>query len=174
MLLIGALAGGFWFGLFVLSHVISLLLWPRQHRSRLLLKLIVAALLSALVTALLVPSEMLPGLAPAGHRVVAVVAALATVSCSFILYTPMYYVVVSSLTGQMLVKLNETEDGSLPLDALASPVTYRRIVEPRLDSMVASGLLSRQDGVYRATLKGIKTARTFRYLKALWQLGPGG
>ncbi|MGE3273096.1 MAG: hypothetical protein AB7P40_30475 [Chloroflexota bacterium] len=174
MLLIGALAGGRWFGIFVASHVFSLLLWPRQQRSRVLLMLIVAALIGALVTALLVPHGMLPGLATTGHRIVAVISALATVSCCFILYTPMYYVIVSSLTGQMLVKLNAADDGSLPLDALASPVTYRRIVEPRLDSMVASGLLRRQDGVYRATPKGIRTARTFRYLKALWQLGPGG
>lgn len=174
MLLSGALIGAGWFGLFVVGHVALVAWWRQERRSNMAGPLFGLALAGAVVTAALGPLTSAPWASPGGYQLIAVIGALVTLACGFVLYMPAYYTVVSSLSGQILVRLDGAEAGRLPLTQLASSATYREIVTTRLDSMVSSGLLTETDGAYRATAKGQRTARLFLALKSVWRLGPGG
>jgi hypothetical protein len=174
VLLIGSLAGAVWFPLFVAAHVLTFATRPVRNRSATILLLFGTAYLGALLTAGLAPSDIVPGVAPSSHRLLAVLAAALVMACGFVLYMPFYYTIVTSLSVQTIIAIDEAPGHRLPLDALASPKVYDRIVRGRLDSMVQAGNLVRDGERYRATTKGRRTAGIFAMLKSLWKLGPGG
>jgi hypothetical protein len=174
VLLIGALAGAVWFFLFVAAHVVTFATLPVRNRSGTILLLFGAAFVGALLSAALVPSDVVPGVIPTSHRLLAPLAAGLVMACGFVLYMPFYYTIVTSLSVQTVITIDEAPGHRLPLDALASPKVYDRIVRGRLDSMVRAGNLVRDGERFRATPKGARTAGTFARLKSLWKLGPGG
>ena len=174
MLLIGSLAGGVWFPLFVAAHVGTFATRSVRNRSGTILLLFGAAFLGALVSAALVPVDVVLGSAPTSHRVQALLAAGLVMACGFVLYMPFYYTIVTSLSVQTVITIDEAPGHRLPLDALASPKVYDRIVRGRLDSMVQAGNLVRDGERFCATAKGRRTAGAFAMLKSIWKLGPGG
>ena len=93
---------------------------------------------------------------------------------AFVLYMPFYYTITTSLSVQTVIAVEQAPRGRLAVDELASPSTYERIVQGRLDSMVVAGNLTRDGDRYRATPKGRRVTRFFAALKSLWRLGPGG
>ena len=174
MLLIGALLGALWFGVFVAAHVGTFASRPIKNRSRVILILFGSAFVGAIVSTLLVPADLLPGLVPTSHRLMAVLAATLVMACAFVLYMPLYYTITTSLSVQTVIAIEEAPGGRLALDDLASPQVYEQIVQGRLDSMVVAGNLTRTGDRYQATQKGQRVARFFATLKQLWRLGPGG
>lgn len=174
MLLIGSLLGAVWFALFVAVHVGTFASRPVQNRSAVILMLFGGAFLGALVSAALVPADLIPGVVPTSHRLMALLAAGLVMACCFVMYMPFYYTIVTSLSVQTVISIDEAPGHRVPLDALASSKVYDRIVRGRLESMVQAGNLVRDGGRYRATPKGQRTAGIFAGLKDLWRLGPGG
>lgn len=174
MLLIGSLAGGLWFLLFVAAHVGVFATRPIRNRSAVILLLFGLAVLGALPTASFVPADVVPGLVPTSHRLMAPLAALLVMACCFVLYMPFYYTIVTSLSIQTLIAIDEAPGHRQALDALVTPELYDTIIAGRLASMVQAGNLVRDGARYRATPKGQRTAGIFATLKALWRLGPGG
>jgi hypothetical protein len=174
VLLIGALLGGLWFTLFVCAHVGTFASRPIRNRSAAILLLYGLACCGAVASAILVPADVLPGLVPTSHRIVAVLAAALVMACAFILYMPFYYTITTSLSIQTLIVIDEAPGHRLPLDEVASPRVYDQIVRGRLESMVTAGNVTRQGDRYHATPKGQRVARCFDALKRLWRLGPGG
>src|SRR5881628_150904 len=100
MLLIGSLAGGIWFLLFVAAHVGTFATRPVKNRSGVILLLFGLALLGALLSAVFVPATVIPGLVPTSHRAMAPLAALLVMACCFVLYMPFYYTIATSLSVQ--------------------------------------------------------------------------
>jgi hypothetical protein len=174
VLLIGALIGALWFIVFVAAHVGTFASRPIQNRSGVILLLYGLALGCAVVSAILVPTDILPGLTPTSYRVVAVLAAVLVMACAFILYMPFYYTITTSLSVQSVIAIEEAPDQRMALADLASPAVYSQIVQGRLNSMVVAGNLTRDGDRYYATPKGQRVARFFATLKHLWRLGPGG
>src|SRR5262245_51509777 len=98
MLLIGAVAGGVWFGLFVLAQVGTLAARPVRNRAAVTLMLFAGALVGALLSAALLPADLIPAAHPTSHRLMALLAAALVMSCGFVLYMPLYYTVATSLS----------------------------------------------------------------------------
>jgi hypothetical protein len=106
MLLIGALVGALWFGAFVVLHVAVSTKRPVTARSRLLLRLFTPACAGTLLSAAVVPLDIIPGIAPTSHRAVALLAALVVIASGFVLYAPLYYTIVSSISVQTLIAID--------------------------------------------------------------------
>ncbi|MCC7369747.1 MAG: hypothetical protein IT306_15070 [Chloroflexi bacterium] len=179
MLLTGALIGAVWVGLLAVTHLVLTAWRPGLNRSRVASRLLLLALAGAAGTALLTAqvaadTSVTAAASAAVHPILAAIGALVTVLCGFVLYMPLYYAVVSSLSGQLLIRLDEAPDGRLSRATLAGPETLQQILQPRLGSMVRSGLLHEDGGRWCATARGRRTAALFRAVKALWRLGPGG
>ena len=174
MLLIGSLLGALWFLVFVCAHVGTFASRPITHRSAVIVRLYGLAFVGALASAALVPADVLPGVTPVAHRITALLAAAAVMAGAFILYMPFYYTITTSLSVQTVIAVEQAPGQRLEVDTLASPATYRQIVQGRLDSMVTAGNLTRDGDRYRATPKGRRVAGFFASLKSLWRLGPGG
>jgi hypothetical protein len=174
VLLIGALLGALWFALFVAAHVGTFATRTVKNRSAVILLLYGTALAGAIVSAVLVPADVLPGLTPTSHRIVAVLGAAAVMVSAFILYMPFYYTIITSLSIQTLIQIEEAPGQRLAVAALAAPAVYTQIVHGRLESMVQAGNLTRADDRYVTTPKGRRVAGIFATLKQLWRLGPGG
>lgn len=174
MLLIGSLAGGIWFLLFVAAHVGTFLTRPIKNKSAMILLLFGLAIVGALLTAAFVPSDIIPGVVPTSHRAMAPLAALLVMACCFVLYMPFYYTIATSLSVQTVVAIDDAPGHRMALAALAAPEVYEKIIAGRLVSMVQAGNLVTDGDRYRATPKGQRTARIFGTLKEVWRLGPGG
>jgi hypothetical protein len=174
MLLIGALVGALWFGAFVVLHVAVSTKRPVTARSRLLLRLFTPACAGTLLSAAVVPLDIIPGIAPTSHRAVALLAALVVIASGFVLYAPLYYTIVSSISVQTLIAIDAASNRRVRLDVLASLNVYDQIVSGRLASMVMSGALVRNGDRYQASRKGLAIVRSFTVLKHLWCLEPGG
>lgn len=174
MLLIGSLVGAFWFLAFVTAQVVIFAARPIRNRSAVIMLLFGCAVAAALLSAMLVPADLLAGITTRSHRLLAVVAAVAVMVSAFILYMPFYYTIVTSLSVQTIVLIHEAPDHRLPLGTVASPTVYDQIVRGRLASMVQAGNLTRHGLRYVATAKGQRIGRVFAALKDLWKLGPGG
>lgn len=172
--MIGALVGGVWFVLFVAAHIGTFGTRKVLNRSAVILRLFGLAVVGALLSAILIPADIIPGVVPSGHRALAPLAAGLGIACCFIVYMPFYYTIATSLSVQTVIAIDEAPGHRLALAVLAAPEVYERIIAGRLASMVQAGNLVSDGFRYRATAKGRRTAATFESLKELWKLGPGG
>ena len=103
----------------------------------------------------------------------AVLVAMLSMSCLFVLYMPFYYTVAASLSVHSVIKLRKA-GGRMNRGALEQIFASREVVRRRLQTMVASGYLSGSDNCYRITERGRFVAATFKFMKAAWNLGAGG
>src|SRR5437773_3061192 len=108
---------------------------------------------------------------PVMNQILAGCYGLLVMACSFILYMPFYYTIVTSLSVQTLVLLHASPRHSLSLSELHQRFASKRTIEERMRIMVHNGYLKEQDGRYSATLKGHIVSRFFCALKELWRLG---
>lgn len=92
----------------------------------------------------------------------------------FVLYMPFYYTVASSQSVDALIRLSSYPAKEAPLELFCGPDRLRRVVEGRVKSMLASGLLIRNGDGFVLSRKSRAISIVFSGLKELWHLGPGG
>lgn len=162
-------AGGVWFFVFLVMHIV----WFHQvHVEKcfaLIVKIAIVCVIAYLGTILAL------GWGRGGDEIaIQVTYGLLVMGCLFIVYMPFYYTIVASLSIQTLIVLEETQGRSARIDELRQKFASTGIVAGRLNIMITNGYLTERDGRYRVTSKGRMIAKFFGYLKELWRLGPGG
>jgi hypothetical protein len=163
---LGALAAGAWFGLFVGSHLLVLHLWSPASRARVLVVSYAICCIGVTVTV-----RMLAGNA-AGWFLSAVFG-LMTVSCLLVLYVPLYYVVSNSLSVQSMILLLNSH-GSLTREELSRKFASHEFLEARVRTLVRSGHVMEDGATFRISQRGRSIVAPFLMLKSLWRLGAGG
>jgi len=165
----GIVSGASWFCTFLLVHVIW---FHRVHVQDCFASIvrILAVCIGGHVGTLVALSWGLPIM----NQILGVCYGLLVMGCSFILYMPFYYTIVTSLSVQTLVLLHASPSHGLSLSELQQRFASRRTVEERMKIMVRNGYLKEHNGKYTATLKGHLVSRFFCAVKQLWRLGPGG
>lgn len=161
----GAVIAGLWFCVFViLQWGIAHWLSP-SRRARLLVVGYGGCVIGFALT--------VPIVTGAGGRLLGVVFGAMTIACLFVLYTPFYYVVTSSLSVQSLVLLLDHQ-GRLPRERLLEAFAGRRLLGGRLQTLRRSGYVVEDGAAFRLTPRGRRVVAPFLGLKSLWRLGPGG
>jgi hypothetical protein len=157
---------GAWFCVFVIVHIAG---WRAGHGNARWLLISYGACASGTlisVVGLTAQSDSVAVLA-------AVLLALMTSACLFVLYVPAVYTVLTSLSVQTLVMLRRA-GGALPEADLYGRFTGRSIVDDRLATLAASGYLVADGGRFRLTSRGRALANIFAFIKEFWKLGAGG
>lgn len=115
-------------------------------------------------------------LMPAGSLLLGIVYGLAFYSCFFVLYTPFYYTIATSLSVQsLLIMLRDLEhQQSTSYDKLFNGFASKDLIQKRLDLMVNNGYIYIDQDLFRLTSKGRAFAIVFGSLKKIWRLGSGG
>jgi len=155
-----------WFCVFVAAHIAG---WRAGHGNALWLLISYASsVLGTLISVI--------GLTAGSDIVTAVGAlllALMTSTCLFVLYVPAVYTVLTSLSVQTLVMLRRA-GGVLPETELYAHFAGRSIVDDRLATLVASGYMTAEGNRFRLTSRGRALAKIFAVIKDFWKLGAGG
>jgi hypothetical protein len=159
------LAAAAWFAVLVVGQWLIAHWWPSWDRARVLAIGYCACLIGLVLTAAL--------LAGASGRLLSAVFGAMTMSCLFVLYTPLYYVVANSLSVQSIILLRERH-GRLSRSDLYDTFAGQRLLDRRLESLARSGYVATDRRGFRITSRGRRTAAPFLALKSLWRLGPGG
>jgi hypothetical protein len=160
-----ALAGA-WFCVFVVVHIAG---WRAGHgNARWLLISYGTCAAGTLISVIGLTARWDPVAVLA-----AVLLALMTSACLFVLYVPAVYTVLTSLSVQTLVMLRRA-GGTLPEADLYVHFTGRAIVDDRLATLAASGYLVADGGRFRLTSRGRALATTFAFVKEFWKIGAGG
>jgi hypothetical protein len=155
-----------WFSLFVVVHIAG---WRAGHgNARWLLISYGTSVLAMLITVIGSTVRLDPVTALA-----AVLLALMTSACLFVLYVPAIYTVLTSLSVQTLVMLRRA-GGTLAEAELYGRFGGRGIVDGRLATLAASGYLIADGGRFRLTSRGRALAKIFAFVKKFWKLGAGG
>jgi hypothetical protein len=109
-----------------------------------------------------------------GHAIaLSLIIAALTSACLFVLYVPLVYSVLTSISVATLVLLLRN-DGRMPEASLYDRFATYPIVEQRLSLLVANGYLVQEGSGFRPSPRGRMVARVFVFIKELWRLGPGG
>ena len=158
------------FAWFLVSVIVHILGWRAGFdNARWLLASYPLSLLGALASTIVWTAASATGLA----IVLAVLIALLTSACLFVLYVPAVYTVLTSLSVQTLVLLRR-RGGSVSEAELYDRFAGRAIVHERLAVLAESGYLARQGTGFGLTARGRAVAKTFALLKTFWGLGAGG
>jgi hypothetical protein len=165
--LVALAAAAAWFVIFVFVHIGGVR--AGFENARWLLISYAACFLGTLVTAIAVT---------AWHHgmqavILAAIMAALTSACLFALYVPALYTVLTSLSVQTMMLLRR-RGGALSEAELYDRFASRKIMEQRLDTLLASGYVAPDGSSYRLTPRGRAIAKLFRPIKILWNLGPGG
>jgi len=160
-------AAAAWFLVFFFLHIVGLR--AGFENARWLLISYAACFLGTLVTAILLTAWH------HGMQAVILAATLAalTSACLFALYVPALYTVLTSLSVQTMMLLRR-RGGALPEAELYDRFASRKIMEQRLATLLGSGYVALEGPCYRLTPRGRAIAKSFRSVKILWNLGPGG
>ena len=163
--MVGALAAGVWFGVFVATQWMIVHWLSFSRRARVLVLDYGLCFLASVITAWMITG--------ANGRVVSVIFAAMTMSCLFVLYTPLFYVITHSLSVQSIILLRD-HDGRLSRERLSETFASRRLLQGRLETLVRSGYVAAGGDAFRLTRRGRQVAALFNTLRSLWNLGPGG
>ena len=158
----GLISGVVWFAIFLIVHIALFHRKYIENSFPLIMRVFLSCLAGHTVTILATRGAL-----PAMYGLVAM-------ACLFILYMPVYYTTVASLSIQTLILLRDADGQSLRITELRHHFASDTIVEGRLKTMVSNGYLSEAQDGYRVTPKGRFVARSFATLKEFWRLGPGG
>jgi predicted transcriptional regulator len=87
---------------------------------------------------------------------------------------PFYYIISSSVSIQTLILLSDKNSQTCSISELKDTFASPKIVSYKLKSMENSGVLLNHGEAYKTTSKGKLIAKSFGFIKRLWNLGPGG
>jgi hypothetical protein len=171
----GLLSGSVWFAAFLAAHVLIFHRRDVDRRFSVILRLLGAAIVGHVAsTWLMVTAGGAPDPGGAGGPWLMLASGTLTILSGWILYMPFYYVVATSVSVRTLVTLRHAPGGTLPRSALESMFASTEILQGRLETMVTYGHVSRRDDRFALAGKGRVIARSFRFIKGVWRLGPGG
>lgn len=151
-----------WVAVAVASHFVVFHLFQVEHRARTLVCLWGLALIGYLWTGLVLQVDPWR-----------IVYGGVLLFCAFILYMPFYYTVSNSLSIQMLIRMEAAPD-DLSVEELRQRFRMDELLTVRLAILVASGYLVQKEARFTMTAKTRVVAHSFRFMKSLWRLGPGG
>ena len=170
-MLTAVLLAAFWFAVFAGLHLAVFHLWPIRNRSAAILKLFLSAVAGLVLSLAIMASR--GALVSSSEVVWAYVSGLLLMACCFVLWTPAYYVVATSLSVATVVALDRFPEG-VPAAAVMPDHLLDDMIRKRLDSMVLSGTLQTDGDAFRLTPKGRRAARFFSGMNDFWKMGPGG
>ncbi len=169
----GIVAGSVWFALLFLGSVMALRLAPPTAAAHANQWLFIMGLVGIPASLALMQIVQAPSPSP-GELAAAAICGVLFFGGLFILYMPLYYVVMASLSVRTAVLLGRQPDGALSLQVLQDRFASRRLVGQRLQTMVDNGFLEITPQGYVLTTKGKRTAQFFDFFKRFWNLGSGG
>src|SRR5664279_2537278 len=142
-MILGALYGVFWFALFLLAQLILMRILPPQRRLIWNKRGVVMALIA--VSATVGPLLRLTDVATltSGGWLLGALWGDLTFLCFYVLYMPLYFVVMTSLSVETLVMLEKQPDGILSKAALRARFASEAFAADRFHTMVRSGLLEK-------------------------------
>jgi hypothetical protein len=155
-------AGAGWVAITVAAHFAVFHLVQVQRRARTLICLWGLALMGYLWTGLVLELDRWR-----------IVYGAVVLFGAFILYMPFYYTVSASQSVRMLIELAE-EPGGLTVSELKERNPIDEVLQGRLETLLASGYVFRREARFALTAKARLVVRVFRFVRALWRLGPGG
>ena len=156
-----------WFAVFLIAHVVG---WRAgAGNARWMLATYVFSLGGCLASASVGQLTISSG----GNIVLVLAIAALMHACFFVLYAPAVYVVLTSLSVQTIVLLIRY-GGTLREDELYARFAGRDIVKGRLETLLSSGYIFEERGVYSVCSRGRFIANSFARVKRLWKLGSGG
>lgn len=167
----GLVTGAAAFVIFALAHLAGPRISPKASRG--VLALWLPPVLALAAAALLVALWLKRG-GSSGQLAEMLLCAELGFFGLIVLYLPLVYTITHSLSVATLILLDAAPEGCLGEAGLARHFTSDEFARARLEAMTASGYLTSTGGRYRPTARGAALAQTFRWLKALWKLGPGG
>ena len=171
----GLLSGSVWFVAFLVAHVLVFHLRDVRRRFSLILLLLGTAVVGHVAsTWLIAAAGRAPDPGGAGVSWLMLAIGTLTIVSAWILYMPFYYVVATSVSVRILITLRHAPGRALPLAALESMFASTEMLQSRLETMETYGHVSRQGDLFAIARKGRVIARSFRFIKAAWRLGPGG
>ena len=94
------------------------------------------------------------------------------VFCAFILYMPFFYVLAASFSVRMLLEIRDAT--TLTPAELRARYPGDQVLQARAATLAGAGYTRRVGEGYVLTPKGFLVATSFRFMKRLWRLGPGG
>lgn len=174
------------FGSFIVALFIHSLVWRRRRPQRDVLALFMLFALLAPLSVLLLFSLLSSPVFSEAAAACAVVDAsgalllYCTLSASYIMTYPALQARCPSL--RMVLHIEKAGSRGLSLDEVAALFSTADLVTDRLDDLLASGLVSREDkrgsgqnkeGPLRVTLRGSFLLRPFMLFRRLLGLGPG-
>lgn len=98
---------------------------------------------------------------------------LFTMAFLFVVYTPFYYTIATSLSVQTLVLLARN-GGEISVQKLIQQFTSEEFVKARLMTMMRNGYVFRKGDTFYPSSKGLVLSRVFSLIKKIWRLGAGG
>ena len=161
-MLTGLSLGCLWFAAFLVSHAALFHFRKVQRRFQALVGLFLGAAVGHLVTGAFLSTAL------------GALNGVVLLGCLFVVYMPFYYTISASVSVRTLVALHRSPGERQSLTHLVDRFASLLIVQGRLGTLAANAYVVREGDVYRLTGKGRIVAHTFRRIKALWKLGPGG
>jgi hypothetical protein len=173
-MILGLLAGLLWFALFFAAHL-AVIHWASSESKARINQQIFLAGLAGIAISLWPASAIVQGSALAhGGLIMAVLWGVLSYAGLFVLYMPLYYTVVASLSVRTMVMLHRRPGARMPIAELREEFVSRRLVGQRLATMATNGFLIPRGDAYALSPKGRFTAAMFSRIKKLWRLGAGG
>jgi hypothetical protein len=164
--LFGFIVAFAWFAVFLVAHLAILRATKSARPTRVLLSVLAATTLAAVVNVAALEPWGLEMAFATGYAVL-------TTACLFVVYSPFFYSVFTSLSIQSLIILLN-EGGEARVDYLFERFALPNLFDGRLNTMIASGYLVRNGDRFHLTPKAAVIGRLFRGLKSAWRLGAGG
>ena len=165
--LYGFLVGCGWFFVFLMAHLAVIHLIVGAGPTKTLVRAFIIAVVAAGATVAFTHVGRLDSF------LIAEVYAFLTMACLFIVYSPFFYTVFTSLSIESLTVIFKA-GGSMPTETLFRRYTSRELFVGRLRTLEVNGYLKCANGCYTLTCKGLGLARGFVVLKSAWRLGAGG
>jgi hypothetical protein len=173
-MILGLLGGLLWFALFFSVHLAVIRWAPSVSKASINQRLFLAGLVGIAISLWPATAMLHDSTLAQGSLIMAVICGILVHIGLFVLYMPLYYTVVASLSVRTMVLLRERPGARMAITQLREEFVSRRLVGQRLATMATNGFLRDRGDGYVLTPKGRLTATAFSWIKRFWRLGAGG
>lgn len=92
----------------------------------------------------------------------------------FVGYSMFYFLVDRGFSARILIEIERAPDAALTQEGVSAVYSPEQIVGRRLGELLDMGSAVKEGERFRITPRGLRQARLFSFVKAFFNLGPGG